>query len=96
MILLNPFNCKNIIGVNPEEISYFELQKGSTSFREENPKEAILISITMKDGKKYNVFYSFYKKEHRDKCFLKLQLLNQFKKIIKILNEWCYPETLKN
>ena len=86
MILLTPKNCKNIIGINPKEISYFELKKGSALFSsEENPKEAILIEITMKDGEKHNVFYSFDDKESREKCFSELKNL-KIEEIINILN----------
>jgi hypothetical protein len=86
MILLTPKNCKNIIGINPEEVSYFELKKGSTLFSgEENPKEAILVEIIMKDGKKLNFFYGFDDMLSRNKCFSELKNL-KIEEIIKILN----------
>lgn len=98
MILLTPKKCKDIIGINPEEVSYFELKKIPVLFcSEKNPKEAILIEITMKDKKTHNVFYSFDDKESRDKCFLELKkedgsrlpkstTWDIFKEVIQILN----------
>lgn len=93
MILLTPKNCKNIIGINSQEVSSFELKKGSTLFSsEENPKESISIEIIMKDNKKYNVFYSFYDKIYkeprlsRDKCFSELKNL-KIQEIIEYLND---------
>jgi len=86
MILLTPFNYKNIIGVNPEEVSYFKLRKGSALFSQENlPKETITVSIKIKSEKRFNVFYSFADKESRDKCFSELRNL-KIEEIIKILN----------
>lgn len=73
MILLTPKNCKEAIVINPEEVSSFELRKGLIFNCEENPKEAIFISTTMKDGKKYTASYGFDNKQSRDKCFSELK-----------------------
>lgn len=99
MIILNPKKCQNPIGINPKEVSSFQLKKNSVVFpKEENPKEAILISIIMKDGEKYNVFYRFDNKESRDMYFSALKeedgsrlpkssTWGIFEEIIKILND---------